>query len=194
MRIRMLFVVAAVGVIALFFAGAASADPVGLINPLMEDPMLIGPLSGYAPGQYPYPTWQGPGVSPPYDSVGDGQLCTHSPSGWQVVYGSNPAAGENVGEYNPTSKDFPGADGNGNLPSPLGIVQTTIGGMTDQGQTITTGVTNTLYGGALPAPTLGSQAMFNTSTVDNDICFLTNTRQQPPSFSSRIRLTPGRFR
>ena len=151
MRTRMLFIFAAVGVIALFFAGAASADPVALVNGDCSNPALQ-----------------------------DGQLGPSTTPGWQVVYGSDPANGKNIVVYNPTSNDFPGADGNGNLPSPLGIVQTTVGGMTDQGQTITTGVTNTLYGGALPAPTLGSQALFNTSTVDNDICFLTNTRTQPP--------------
>ena len=126
----------------------------------MQDPL---------PGQLvPDPTWQGPGVDPPYDSVGDGQICANPPSGWQSVNGVGP--GEDNREYNPTAADFPGAAGNANLPSPLGIVQITLSGKSHTGTT-----TNTLYGGALSAPALGSQALFNTSTVDNDICTLTDT-------------------
>jgi hypothetical protein len=151
----MLFIFAAVGVIALFFAGAASADPVALVNYDFSNPALQD-------GQ------KGPATTP----------------GWPVVYGSDPTNGLNDVVYNPTSNDFASAGGdNGILPSPLGIVQTTIGGVDSKGQTITTGVTNTLYGGALAAPALGSQAMFNISTVNNDICFLTQVsgkNAQPP--------------
>jgi hypothetical protein len=150
MKFRISFILAAVGAIAAFFAGMASADPVALVNPLM--------------------------LNPP---VGDGQLGPSTTPGWQVVYGANPSTGANVVVYNPTSNDFPGAGGNGNLPSPLGIVQATLGAPDANGNATLIGTTNTLYGGALAAPALGSQAMFNTSTVDNDICFLDNNRTQP---------------
>lgn len=78
MKFRISFILAAVGTIAAFFAGMASADPVALVNPLM--------------------------LNPP---VGDGQLGPSTTPGWQVVYGSDPANGKNIVVYNPTSNDFP---------------------------------------------------------------------------------------
>ena len=98
MNTRMLFLLAAVAAIVSFLPGTTSATPIALINPLMQDPL---------PGQFPYPTWQGPGVDPPYDSVDDGQSIRNSPSGWQSVNGVGP--GEDNREYNPTTADFPGA-------------------------------------------------------------------------------------
>jgi len=104
---------------------------------------------------------------PPYDSVHDGQFITY-PTGWQPVNGTN--AGDNLLEYNPTSADFTSAAGDkGVLPSPLGVVTQTYGA----GNVMLT-QTNTLYG-AGQAPTLGSQALYNASTFDNDCAALTDT-------------------
>jgi hypothetical protein len=67
-------------------------------------------------------------------------------------------------EYNPTVNDFTSAAGDyGQLPSPLGIVNLTIG----SGGVVASS-SNTLYGGALAAPSLSSQALYNISTFDND--------------------------
>jgi hypothetical protein len=96
--------------------GAASATSIALINPSFEDP---------ATG-----TWV-PGQDAPYDSVPDGQQSPY-PAGWTPASGVD--ASDNLVERNPTSAEFPGADGNG----------------------------------ALPAPALGSQALFNASTFANN--------------------------
>jgi hypothetical protein len=158
MNIRVIVALAAVVAIVVLSATPASATAVALINPLMEDPTSVGPLSASAPGQYPYPTWLGAGVTAPYDSLPQGQMVI-CPSGWIGFHGTD--SYDNIVEYNPMSTDFSGANGVSPLPSPLGIVSTVF-----RNGVATT--TNTLYGGALKAPTLGSQALYNASTFAND--------------------------
>ena len=145
MNIRVLLALAAIVVL---FAGVASATPVALINPLMQDPT---PTTCWDPANNPGP----------WDSVTDGQSTTY-PSGWQAVNSTVPSiiAGDVIEEYNPTSADFSGAAGNGTLPAPAGVVKISYSGV----------VTNTLYGASKPA--MGSQALFNASDVDNDIAVL----------------------
>jgi hypothetical protein len=148
MNIRVLFALLAVVVLV---AGTASATPVALINPLMQDPS-------------PTTTWN-PIYPAPLDSTPDGTSLTQ-PTGWVPVNGTDPE--NSIVEYNPTSADFAVAAGNHALPSPVGIVS----GQAVPGQTSLQYTTNTLYGGAKPAPTLGSQALYNASPADNDIAVL----------------------
>ena len=93
MNIRVLLALLAVVVLV---AGTASATPVALINPLMQDPT---PTTCWDPANNPGP----------WDSVTDGNSTTY-PSGWQAVNSTVPSiiAGDVVEEYNPTSADFPG--------------------------------------------------------------------------------------
>jgi hypothetical protein len=152
MNIRVLLAFAAIVSVVALCAAPASATPVTLVNPLFQDPT-------------PTTTWTGDPA--PWDSVPDGQSTTY-PTGWQPVNGTN--AGDNLLEYNPTSADFTSAAGdNGKLPSPLGVVKQTYGA----GSALLT-QTNTLYGVG-QAPTLGSQALYNTSTFDNDCAILSDT-------------------
>jgi hypothetical protein len=151
MNIRVLLAFAAVVSVAVLCAAPASAASIAICNPLFQDPP--GPTS-----------WDG--VDPtPWDSVPDGQSVTY-PTGWVNVNGNN--SGKNMVEYNPTASNFTSAAGDtGTLPSPLGIVNLTMGA----GGAVASS-SNTLYGGALVAPTLGSQALYNISTMDNDCAVL----------------------
>ncbi len=161
MNIRVLLTFAAIAAVVVLSAGLASATPVALINPLFQDP---------ATG-----TWPGPPATAPWDSVPDGQT-TNDPTGWQTVNGED--ADTNMVEYNPTSADFTSAAGdNGVLPSPLGVVAQvyTTGGYL-------VGQTNTLYGAS--KPTLGSQALYNVSTMDNDCAILSNDANDPSPFNT----------
>jgi hypothetical protein len=99
--------------------------------------------------------------------VPDGDYTTNPP-GWNSVNGLSPS--ELMEERNPTSTEFASAAGDNPLPSPLGIVTAIYNGAT----------TNTLYGGALPAPALGSQALFNASTANNDIAVLSDVSGRRP--------------
>ncbi len=188
---RMLKVLLAIVVLnALVCAGTAWAKGVALINPLFEDPNAVGPLSACHPGQYPYPTWQGVQdgvvVPAPYDSVPQGQM-TNYPSGWKAVNGTDYA--DNIVEYNPNSTDFAGVNGVSPLPSPLGIVSERVAGPS---QAISN-VTNTLYGGALKAPTLGSQACYNASgPLDNDIAVVADCQGSNGVAQTGIILQPNK--
>jgi hypothetical protein len=149
MNIRVLLILAAFVATVALFTGTASATSVTLVNPFFQDPT-------------PTTTWTGDPA--PYDSVADGEQTTW-PTGWVPVNGTDDL--NMVVERNPTSAEFTGADGNGALPSPKGIVSVTLGPLG-----AVTSTTTTLYGGATPAPTLGSQALFNASTFDNDCAII----------------------
>jgi hypothetical protein len=176
MNIRVLLAFAAIVSVVVLCAAPASATPVALVNPLFQDPT-------------PTTTWTGDPA--PWDSVPDGQSTTY-PTGWQPVNGTS--AGDNLLEYNPTSDDFASAAGdNGKLPSPLGVVKQTYGA----GNVMLT-QTNTLYGVG-QAPTLGSQALFNSSTFDNDCAVLSDTAwttislQANTTYTITIALGQGLF-
>jgi hypothetical protein len=166
MNIRVLLAFAAIVAVVALSAAPASATGIALINPLMEDPNAVGPLSAAHPGQYPYPTWQGAGVDPTWDSVPQGSS-TSGASGWQAAYGGDPF--DNIVEVNPTADQFAGANGVSPLASPAGIASEHITG----GEAVTN-FTNTLYGGALKAPTLGSQALYNITGASNDVAVLSD--------------------
>ncbi len=183
MNIRVLLALAVCVVMVAVCAAPASATNIAMINPLMEDPNAVGPLSASAPGQFPYPTWEGVGVTAPLDSVPQGSS-TNLPSGWQGVYGQDPS--DNIVEVNPTAAQFAGANGVKPLPSPAGIVSETV-----NGSNVVTSVTNTLYGGALTAPTLGSQSLYNASTGTNDIAVLADTQGSNGVAQTAIILEPN---
>jgi hypothetical protein len=98
--------------------------------------------------------------------VGDGESAS-GPTGWGLVGGVDEI--DNLVVYNPMVGDFASAAGNGKLPSPLGIVNLTMGKAG-----VVASSSNTLYGGALVAPTLGSQALYNASNFDNDCATLSD--------------------
>jgi hypothetical protein len=161
MNIRVLLAFAAIVAVVVLCAAPASATSITITNSLFQDPS-------------PTTTWTGDPA--PYDSVPDGAFTT-DPSGWGLVNGTDPD--NNLVEYNPTSANFAGAAGNGKLPSPVQIVNQIYGagGALTTVQALTYPVALMAPGtqtkvGTMAAPTLGSQAMWNQSTWENDCAML----------------------
>jgi hypothetical protein len=155
MNIRVLLTLAVFVVMVAVSAGTASATPVALVNSLMQDPS-------------PTVAWD-PSNPVPWDSVPNGSYTTY-PTGWVTVFGDgegNPnGTNDIIQERHPASSEFAVSSGNNPLPSPTGITMITFSTQTIQ---------NAVYGGSFPAPASGSQALYNSSTADNDIAILDDT-------------------
>jgi hypothetical protein len=164
MNIRVLLAFAAIVSVVVLCAAPATATSIAVTNPLFQDPP--GPIG-----------WSGDPT--PWDSVPDG-ASTNYPTGYGEVNGV--FAGDNLVEYNPTSADFASAAGdNGVLASPKGIVNQIYGkgGVVASTQNLAYPAVMLAPGtqtrvGTLAAPTLGSQALYNASTMDNDCAVLTD--------------------